>query len=150
MTYSTETTTLSREQRTELLAAAPPEPLVALADACLASAGWPAIIRPPEVGMVMLTVREPVEHTRFHLAEVLVTQAELEHRGQRGWSMRLGDDTAAALAAAVCDAEVEASGPCAAQVEQLCRTTARRLAEERATEWAEIAPTIVAFEELDR
>lgn len=98
--------------------------------------------------MVMMTVREPVEATRFHLGEVLVTRAEVEHRAARGWSMRMGDDPEAALAAAVCDAEIEADGPGRSAIEALCTDTEARLVAERAAEWSELAPTMVDFEEM--
>jgi alpha-D-ribose 1-methylphosphonate 5-triphosphate synthase subunit PhnG len=119
-----------------------------VADACLAASGPPQLVAPPEAGVVVMTVREPVESTRFHLGEVLVTSSTVEHRGQRGWSMRMGDDRAAALAAAICDAEAEAGGPQRGAIDELCRSTEARLAAERANEWADLAPTVVRFEEM--
>ena len=62
--------------------------------------------------------------------------------------MRLGDDRAAVLAAAICDAEVQAARPRAADVAALCRRVADRVAAEEVAEWAELAPTVVEFEEL--
>lgn len=141
--------TLTPERRAELLAAADPEPLIALAERCLDDGTRPVVVRGPEVGMVMLTVREPVARERFHLGEVLVTRAEVELDGARGWSLRPGDDRLAALAAAVCDAEVEAGRPRSADVVALCRLTERARAEADAAEWAELGPTAVSFEELD-
>ncbi|MGF1599488.1 MAG: phosphonate C-P lyase system protein PhnG [Acidimicrobiales bacterium] len=141
-------TPLDRERRTELLAAADAEALVAVADACLEGADEPEIVTGPEVGMVVLTVREPVEATRFHLGEVLVTRAEVVHRGRRGWSMRMGEDRPGALAAAICDAEVEAGGPQAPAVDRLCGETDHGLADARTREWVDLAPTIVRFEEM--
>jgi alpha-D-ribose 1-methylphosphonate 5-triphosphate synthase subunit PhnG len=72
----------------------------------------------------------------------------VELAGHRGWAMRLGDDRVAVLAAAVLDAEVEAGRPRAAEVDRLCQVVAARQAERRDREWAELAPTIVEFEEL--
>ncbi len=138
-----------REWRAELLAASEPAELVALAERCLEHGEQPQVVREPEVGMAVLQVREPVEESRFILGEVLVTQAEIARRGVRGWSIRIGDDRLAALAGAVCDAETEADGPLAADVEALCRRTERGLAADAAAEWEELAPTVVAFEELD-
>ena len=63
--------------------------------------------------------------------------------------MRMGDDRASTLAAAVCDAEVIAGGPAAGTVERLVTETRRQLDAERAEEWRELEPTIVAFEEMD-
>lgn len=139
----------TREARAELLARADRTDVIGLADRCLADAPGPDVLRGPEVGMVMLTVREPVEATRFHLGEVLVTTCEVEHRGARGWVVRMGDDRHAALAAAVLDAEAEAGGPLAGDVVALCTTTADRVARQRAQEWADVRPTVVDFEEMD-
>jgi alpha-D-ribose 1-methylphosphonate 5-triphosphate synthase subunit PhnG len=141
---------LSRERRSELLAAAAPEALITLAEACLDGAAPAVVVNPAETGTVALQVREPVEGLRFVLAEVLVSRAEVAWDGHRGWAMRPGDDRVAALAAAVLDAEVERGGPRAGQVLELCRAVAARQGEEREREWAELMPTIVSFEELDR
>ena len=119
-----------------------------LADRCLVDTDPPELVLGPEIGTVVLTVREPVETIRFQLADVLVTRSEVSHRGARGWAMRLGDDRAAALAAAICDAEVEAGGPNREAVDDLCLITAERLAAARTVEWEELQPTIVHFEEM--
>lgn len=142
------TTSIDRERRAELLAGLDPEPLVALADRCLERVE-PVIVQEPEVGMVMLPVREPVAHERFYLGEVLVTRAEVEIDGHRGWSMRLGDDRAATLAAAICDAVVASDGPEAGDVVELCRWSAEMVAAAERAEWAELSATEVTFEELD-
>jgi len=142
------TDVLTREQRCALLAEAGREELVALADECLADGAPVRVLTGPEVGAVAAQVREPVLAERFLLGDVLACRAEVELAGQRGWSMRLGDDRAATLAAAVLDAEVEAARPRAARVEELCRQVARHAEEREAAEWAELAPTIVEFEEL--
>ncbi|MCI0347262.1 MAG: phosphonate C-P lyase system protein PhnG [Chloroflexi bacterium] len=140
---------LTPERRAELLAAAGRDDLVALADRCAAADPRPTVTVAPEVGTILLEVREPVAHDRFHLGEVLACRAEVSVPGGSGWALRLGDDRLATLAAAVCDAEVDASRPLAAEVEDLCKRATLRLAAERAAEWRELAPTQVAFEELD-
>ncbi|MGW5644823.1 phosphonate C-P lyase system protein PhnG [Saccharopolyspora sp. NPDC003752] len=138
---------MNREQRAALLAAAEPAEVIELADACLEAAPPPKVLVSPEVGCVSVQVREPIVRDRFLLGDVLACRAEVELDGARGWAMRLGDDRAAALAAAILDAAVE-SGRARAEVEALCARVAerQRLAED--TEWAELAPTIVEFEEL--
>ncbi|WP_020673040.1 phosphonate C-P lyase system protein PhnG [Amycolatopsis nigrescens] len=142
------TDVLSREQRCALLAEAGREELVALADECLADGAGVRVLTGPEVGSVTAQVREPVLAERFLLGDVLACRAEVEVAGQRGWAMRLGDDRAATLAAAVLDAEAEAARPRAARVEELCREVDVRRAAREAAEWAELSPTIVEFEEL--
>jgi alpha-D-ribose 1-methylphosphonate 5-triphosphate synthase subunit PhnG len=139
---------LSTRRRAELLAVADESELVALADRCLASAPETRVIEPPTVGTIPLCVREPVVGERFILADVLATQAEVEHRGHRGWAMRLGEDPAATLAAAICDAEAASGVGLAQEVDLLCRRTERDRAADAAREWAELTRTEVRFEEL--
>jgi alpha-D-ribose 1-methylphosphonate 5-triphosphate synthase subunit PhnG len=139
---------LPPERRAELLAASDEADLVSLADRCLEGAPGTRVSIEPTVGTIPFCVREPVVGERFVLADVLATHAEVEHRGQRGWAMRLGDARAAALAAAICDAELASGAGLAAEVDQLCRSTGRRRQEESAAEWAELSRTEVNFREL--
>jgi alpha-D-ribose 1-methylphosphonate 5-triphosphate synthase subunit PhnG len=139
---------LDRARRCSVLAEAEPDELRELADACLADGVRVRVLVAPEVGCVSTQVREPVAGERFLLGDVLACRAEVELAGQRGWAMRLGDDRAAVLAAAVLDAEATAARPLAADIEDLCRAVARRLVDRDEREWAELAPTIVEFEEL--
>ena len=105
--------TMSPERRCELLAIADRAELIELAESCATSAPAPVVRRAPEIGTILLDVREPIAHDRFHLGEVLACQAEVSVGGAVGWSMRLGDDRLATLAAAMCDATVEAAAPLA-------------------------------------
>lgn len=141
---------LTVERRAELLARAPARALVALAERCVdESRSDPTVVSGPETGMVMMTVREPIARERFHLGEVLVTRAEVEVDGRRGWCMRLGDDRIATLAAAILDAEVAAQRPLAADVIELCRLTEELECDSDEAEWAELGPTRVHFDEID-
>ena len=142
------TTVITREERLALLAAAASEELIEAADACLAAASSFAVVTPPSVGCVPAQVREPVLRQRFFLGDVLACTAEVEFDGVRGWAMRLGDDRAAALAMAVLDAAAACSPDLAQQIDALCARAAERAVEADATEWAELSPTIVQFEEL--
>jgi len=136
------------EDRAALLALADPAELIGLADACLADGVRPRVLVAPEVGCVATQVREPIAGDRFLLGDVLACRTEVELGGARGWAMRLGDNRAAVLAAAICDAEVQAGRPRAGEVGALCRRVADRVTAEEAAEWAELAPTVVEFEEL--
>jgi len=138
----------TREERTALLAVAGTEELVATADACLSDGATPNVLRAPEVGCVATQVAEPIAGERFLLGDVLACRAEVELAGIRGWAMRLGDDRAAVLAAAICDAEAEAGRPHAADVAALCDRVGARTAAAEAAEWAQLARTVVEFEEL--
>ena len=139
---------MDRAQRCGLLAEAEAGELRELADGCLADGADVRVLVAPEVGCVSTQVREPVAGERFLIGDILACRAEVELAGHRGWAMRLGDDRAAVLAAAVLDAEAEAGRPMAAAVDALCHAVARRLADRHDREWAELAPTIVEFEEL--
>jgi alpha-D-ribose 1-methylphosphonate 5-triphosphate synthase subunit PhnG len=138
----------TREERTALLAVGRPEELVGLADACLADGVVPRVLRAPEIGCIATQVAEPVMGERFLLGDVLACRAEVELAGARGWAMRLGDDRAAVLAAAICDAEVEAGRAHATDVLALCERVAAREAAADTAEWAQLASTVVEFEEL--
>lgn len=141
---------LTRERRCDLLAAALHEEIVPLAERLVAdgSVPSPTVVKPPETGMVVLQVREPVEESRFYLGEVLVTECAVEVAGVPGWSMREGDDRVAALAAALLDAAAAAGLPATADIDRVCAAVAERRARQDESEWAEIRSTTVAFEEL--
>jgi alpha-D-ribose 1-methylphosphonate 5-triphosphate synthase subunit PhnG len=141
-------TSFTTERRAELLALADRDELIAVAESCAASEPELLVHRSPEVGTILLDVREPIAHDRFYLGEVLACQAEVSIGGVAGWSLRLGDDGLATLAAAVCDAVVEGGGAFAGAVLDLCARTALRQERARDAEWAELEPTIVTFEEL--
>lgn len=142
-----------------MLAAARSEELIGLADSCLGAAGAFQVIVPPQVGCVSVQVREPILKQRFLLGDVLACSAEVELDGQRGWALRFGDDQAAVLAMAIVDAAAstrsaegdEPSGDgdgVTGEIDRLCAELAGRLGQAEAAEWAELAPTIVEFEEL--
>lgn len=137
---------LGREERAALLAIAETDELVALADAVLARGGRLDVLRSPRVGCVATQVVEPVAGERFLLGDVIACEAEVALDDVRGWAMRLGDERAAVLAAAVCDAA--ALMDAAAEVDALCARVAAREADRDAAEWAALAPTVVEFEEL--
>lgn len=140
---------ITRERRAELLATAPAPAVIALAEQCVEDGTSPTVLSGPDVGMVMMTVREPIARQRFHLGEVLVTRAEVEVDGVRGWSMRVGDDRIATLAAAVLDAEHEAGRAHRDDVLELCALAEEIAMAESDREWAELQPTEVRFDELD-
>ena len=147
---------IDRDRRCELLALAPSGELTALAERMLTDntlASALTVTHRPEVGAVVMQVREPVAAERFHLGDVVVTRAEVGLDGERGWAMRLGTDRAAALGAAICDAVAAGSRPAwqhlRDEVDALCRQTAEHHVEQRRQEWAELVTTAVSFEELD-
>ena len=153
---NTITSNNKRDRRSELLGRATPELVRELAEQALGLteiAKELKVTQPPQTGLVMMQVREPVCKERFYLGEVVTTRAEVALGENRGWSMRLGSDKETALGAAICDVVVELgderTGGLATQIEALCDRTEYRLSQESASEWSEIAKTIVDFEELD-
>ncbi len=149
---------LSREERWALLAAASADELIHLADTCLAAADAFQVIVPPQVGCVSVQVREPILKQRFLLGDVLACRAEVELNGARGWALRFGNDRAAVLAMAIVDAaavplavgdvRLAVGDGVAEEIDRLCAELAGRLRQQEAAEWAELAPTVVEFEEL--
>lgn len=143
---------MDRNRRTELLARAEADVIRRLADDFLAHRQVHEelqVITPPEVGMVMMQVREPVCKERFHLGEVVVTRAEVAVGLARGWAMRAGTDRETTLAAALLDACAEYSPQFGTQVDDLCQQSAAQLAIRNRKEWMELQKTAVDFEELD-
>lgn len=145
----TDPRSLTTERRAELLARANTGEVIDLAERCITELGEPTVLVAPEIGLVMLQVREPVCEERFHLGEVVVTRCEVQLGGSLGWCMRPGVDRVAALAAAVLDAVAGGVGPLALEVDELCRRTADEHERARNAEWAALAPTEVTFEELE-
>lgn len=141
---------LDRDARSAMLAVSDPSDLRRVAASCTARVGEPIVAVPPETGLVMLQVREPVCDERFHLGEVVVSRAEVEwDGGVIGWAMRLGTDREAAHAAAVCDGAAELDPAAAVEVDDLCRRTAARRRAAASIEWSKLTATAVSFEELD-
>lgn len=138
-----------RTRRCELLALAASDELRLLADDLIVEHGRPIVTTPPETGLAMMQVREPVARDRFHLGEVLVTRAEVDWHGATGWAMRIGTDRLAALAAAMCDAAAEIDPSSCERIDALCDAVAEREQQRSDREWAELLTTRVAFEELD-
>ena len=137
----------SREELSELLSLADPQALVEAANQCITEATL-TVVRGPEVGTVATQVREPIAGTRFLLADVLVSSAEVTLDGTPGWAMRLGADRPAALAQAICDAELARDGRLAEHLHRLCSDIATTRDLDRAAEWERLAPTVVEFEEV--
>lgn len=142
------TDTLTRAEITSELNMADAAEVIALSYLCLADDADVVVTRPPVVGTVVTQVREPIAEERFILGDVMVTQAEVRRRGVDGWTMRMGADRLAALAAAICATEYHADGPLRENVITLCEQTKARRVAARAAEWERLAPSIVEFEEI--
>jgi phosphonate C-P lyase system protein PhnG len=120
--------------------------LIALGERCEATSSDVADHESATVGRLALDVLDPTAVTRFQLADVLVVQATVVRGEILGWSMRLGDDSRAAIAGAVCDAELQARGPLAAEIVELCKSTAAQQSQRRASQMSRLRTTEVVFE----
>lgn len=142
----------TREEIAGLLAQTDAATVIALADQIVAGLAGDTectVTRSPQVGAVQVQVREPIASHRFVLADAIATNVEIQLRGQGGWGLRLGDDTVAVTAQAICDAEYAASGPLSTEVLRIAEQTHERLRDERISEWHDLQPTIVEFEEVN-
>jgi alpha-D-ribose 1-methylphosphonate 5-triphosphate synthase subunit PhnG len=104
------------EERFELLGAADAARLETIADAVLAAGVPVAVLSGPEVVTAPIRLRVPGADATAVIGHVALTSCTVEVDGVRGDGCRPGRDLQGALAAAICDAEAERTGPLAAQV----------------------------------
>ncbi len=101
---------------------------------------------PPRTGLLMMTVTDPFD-TRFHLGEVLVTEAAVVVGEARGWGMTVGEAPSRARLKAVLDALSQ--HPDAAELAraaELLVPEATRLERDRQRDEALVARTHVTFD----
>ena len=140
-----------RNRRFSILAQAtdPATPLLDLAERVLAESGAEvAVVTPPQVGMVMLRLREPVDGTVFNAGEVLVTEARVTLGVHDGYALRLGRAPELTLAAALLDAAVEGAHPLTPAIEAALGACEEAEQARQLAAWREVAPTRVAFDEM--
>jgi alpha-D-ribose 1-methylphosphonate 5-triphosphate synthase subunit PhnG len=94
-------------------------------------------------------VRDPVERRPFNLGEVLVTPAEVDLDGARGFAMVPGKAERAALSGAIVDAAVAAGHAETPGIVAALEDVATRQREQRRREWAESKHTAVEFETME-
>ncbi len=140
-----------RNRRFSILAQAadPATPLLDLAEQVLTVSGADvAVVTPPQVGMVMLRLREPVDGTVFNAGEVLVTEARVTLGVHDGYALRLGRAPELTLAAALLDAAVEGAHPLTPAIEAALGACEEAEQARQLAAWREVAPTRVAFDEM--
>jgi alpha-D-ribose 1-methylphosphonate 5-triphosphate synthase subunit PhnG len=108
------------------------------------------VVRGPLTGLVMMSAMDSHE-TEFFLGEVLVTEAEVDYGGCRGYGMVLGDDADRAIARAA----VEAIGASPnrvlrERVNRLLNAENRKLEARKKRAASLIAATRVDFETMKR
>lgn len=135
-------------QHYEILAGASEAEVCALATKALRQrkSAEVTLVNGPQVGLVMVRVRESVADSQFNVGELLATEVQLEVDGQVGYAMVMGDAPRRALAVAVVDAVLRLGGATAvALTTHLDRLGATQL-HERQRLFALAAQTNVAFE----
>jgi alpha-D-ribose 1-methylphosphonate 5-triphosphate synthase subunit PhnG len=138
-----------RSDRFELIAACDGGTLGHLANEVLADDPSLAVRQDPRPQLVMQQVREPVEHRPFNLGEVLVTPAEVDLDGVRGFAMVPGKNERAALSGAIVDAAVAAGHDMSPDIVEALEEAEARRREQRQREWAESKHTTVAFRTME-
>lgn len=128
-----------------LLARARPEGLKQLAETMLDSLGEISVIT-NRTGLVMVPMRDTVENVDFHLGEVLVSEAHIaDAAGNVGYGMVTGRDLERAMAMAVVDLCVAATGPQSA-VSLFLAEEAAHLAQEEDKRMRQVEATRVEME----
>lgn len=118
---------LSPDQLYEALAQADGEELVALADRVLEGPSTVELIAGPTVMSSPLRLQVPGNAGTVVIGHVAMTTCEVSLDGVRGDGIRSGRSLDACVAAAICDAEVERSGPLSDDVLALAKATLRLL-----------------------
>jgi alpha-D-ribose 1-methylphosphonate 5-triphosphate synthase subunit PhnG len=139
----------NRSDRFELIAACEEATLARFANAVLDDDPPLSVRQEPHPQLLMQQVREPVERRPFNLGEVLVTPAEVELDGARGFAMVPGKAERAALSGAIVDAAVAGGHAETARIVDTLNDVAARQREQRRQDWAESKHTAVEFETLE-
>lgn len=138
-----------RADRFELIAAADGETLAGLANDVLDDDPSLSVRQEPRPQLLMQRVREPVERRPFNLGEVVVTPAEVELAGARGFATVSGKAERAALSGAILDAAVAGDHPEAPAIVDALTAVAESRREQRRRDWAESKHTAVEFETME-
>lgn len=138
-----------RSNRFELIAACDENVLARFANRILESDPPLAILQEPKPQLLMQQVREPVEYRSFNLGEVVVTPAEVELDGERGFAMVPGKAERAALSGAIVDAAIAAGHERTDEITAQFEATVEHHQDERTREWSESRHTAVEFETME-
>jgi alpha-D-ribose 1-methylphosphonate 5-triphosphate synthase subunit PhnG len=138
-----------RSDRFELIAACEGGTLARFANDVLAADPPLSVRQEPRPQLVMQQVREPVERRPFNLGEVVVTPAEVELDGARGFAMVPGKNERAALSGAIVDAAVAGGHEATPDIVAALEAAAERRRERRRREWAESKHTAVDFRTME-
>jgi len=128
-----------------LIAACDGGTLARFANEVLADDPSVSVRQDPRPQLVMQQVREPVERRPFNLGEVLVTPAEVDLDGARGFAIVPGKNERAALSGAIVDAAVAAGHGTTPEIVEALEDVDARRREKRRRAWAESKHTTVDF-----
>lgn len=138
-----------RSDRFELIAACEEATLATFANEVLEDDPPLSVRQDPRPQLLMQQVREPVERRPFNLGEVLVTPAEVDLAGTRGFAMVSGKAERAALSGAIVDAAVAANHELTPSIVEALEDASTRQRERRQQAWAESKHTTVEFETME-
>ena len=139
---------MKRIERTRILIHGAPELRAALAREIVDR--YPVYtISEASPGLVMTTMRETAQKSRFHLGEVLVTEAKVQVRGKLGLGIVAGEQDEAAFDLAVIDAAYNAALPETEAWAERLTAEADAIARRAAAEDARILETRVSFQTMD-
>jgi len=138
-----------RSDRFELIAGCSGATLARFANDVLEDDPPLSVRQDPRPQLVMQQVVEPVERRPFNLGEVVVTPAEVELDGHRGFAMVPGKAERAALSGAIVDAAVAGGHPLAEEMTTALADAAADRQARRRQAWAESKHTTVDFETME-
>jgi len=138
-----------RSDRFELIAGCDGATLARFANDILEDDPPLSVRQDPRPQLVMQQVVEPVEGRPFNLGEVVVTPAEVELGGHRGFAMLPGKAERAALSAAIVDAAVAGDNRLTEEIAATLTDAAAERRSRRRQAWAESKHTTVDFETME-
>jgi alpha-D-ribose 1-methylphosphonate 5-triphosphate synthase subunit PhnG len=138
-----------RSERFELIAGCDGATLARFANDVLEGNPRLSVRQDPRPQLVMHQVVEPVERRPFNLGEVVVTPAEVELDGHRGFAMLPGKAERAALSGAIVDAAVAGGHPLTTEITNTLTDVAADQQARRRQAWAESKHTTVEFETME-
>jgi len=138
-----------RSDRFELIAACERAMLARFANDVLDADPPLSVRQEPRPQVLLQRVRDPVERRPFNLGEVVVTPAEVDLDGSRGFAMLPGKAERAALSGAIVDAAVAAGHAETPAIVDALDDVAARQREQRRRDWAESKHTAVEFETME-
>lgn len=134
-----------RSDRFELIAGCDGATLARFANDVLEDDPPLSVRQDPRPQLVMQRVVEPVERRPFNLGEVVVTPAEVELDGHRGFAMLPGKAERAALSGAIVDAAVAGGHPLTEAITTELTDVATDRRASRRQAWAQSKHTAVDF-----